>query len=393
MFDPYHKWLGIPPKDHPPNHYRLLGLELFESDVDVIEAAANRQMAYVQQRATGEHLAISQKLLNELSAARVCLLDSEKKAAYDVELKSRDSRSSPVISPPPQDPTGQDPTGQDSTGQDPTGIEGLFAEEREQLLHKAQQAYNEQDYQQVIKLLGIRQFGDDPCLDDLMKAAQFALNEIQRLSQELDHAWKQHDIDCLTQVAREILAIQASHLAANEAIRWVDGGWYSPKPLLPVLDGRSNAVGEWFFRKYFLWAVLVFFVAFSLGSLLVYRQIAASKGNHEASQRAVESPSTETTGPPNEVARPEGDRTASAAIEKPAIFNVKIDPPNAILTVQDNKGVVTGSGGERQIRIDHPSTTGRVVIEAACDGYKSSEQWLIPKPGTVELQIRLERLP
>ena len=31
-FDPDHKWLGIPPKDQPPNHYRLLGLDLFESD-------------------------------------------------------------------------------------------------------------------------------------------------------------------------------------------------------------------------------------------------------------------------------------------------------------------------------------------------------------------------
>jgi hypothetical protein len=28
--DPYDEWLGIPPKDQPPNHYRLLGLELFE---------------------------------------------------------------------------------------------------------------------------------------------------------------------------------------------------------------------------------------------------------------------------------------------------------------------------------------------------------------------------
>lgn len=64
MFDPYYKWLGIPPKDQPPNHYRLLGLQLFEPDVEVIEAAANRQMAYVQQRATGEHAAVSQKLLN-----------------------------------------------------------------------------------------------------------------------------------------------------------------------------------------------------------------------------------------------------------------------------------------------------------------------------------------
>jgi hypothetical protein len=50
MFDPYHKWLGIPPKDQPPHHYRLLSLDLFESDPEVIDAAANRQMAYVQQR-------------------------------------------------------------------------------------------------------------------------------------------------------------------------------------------------------------------------------------------------------------------------------------------------------------------------------------------------------
>ena len=87
MFDPYYKWLGIPPNEQPPNHYRLLGLQLFESNAEVIEAAANRQMAYVQQRASGKHAAVSQKLLNELSAARVCLLDPKKKAAYDDGLR------------------------------------------------------------------------------------------------------------------------------------------------------------------------------------------------------------------------------------------------------------------------------------------------------------------
>jgi hypothetical protein len=25
-FDPYHRWLGIPPQEQPPNHYRLLAL-------------------------------------------------------------------------------------------------------------------------------------------------------------------------------------------------------------------------------------------------------------------------------------------------------------------------------------------------------------------------------
>jgi hypothetical protein len=47
-FDPYHQWLGISPKDQPANHYRLLGVELFEVDHEVIENAADRQMAYLR---------------------------------------------------------------------------------------------------------------------------------------------------------------------------------------------------------------------------------------------------------------------------------------------------------------------------------------------------------
>jgi hypothetical protein len=30
-FDPYHHWLGIPPKHQPPDYYRLLALERFEA--------------------------------------------------------------------------------------------------------------------------------------------------------------------------------------------------------------------------------------------------------------------------------------------------------------------------------------------------------------------------
>lgn len=86
-FDPYHKWLGIAPKEQPPNHYRLLALDLFESDPDVIDAAANRQMSYLQQRASGANAAMAQQLLNAVSAARLVLLDAKKKAAYDAELK------------------------------------------------------------------------------------------------------------------------------------------------------------------------------------------------------------------------------------------------------------------------------------------------------------------
>ncbi len=85
-FDPYHKWLGIPPAEQPPNHYRLLGISLFESDLEVIDAAANRQMGYVQGFANSDHATDSQKLLNELAAARICLLDGERRATYDAGL-------------------------------------------------------------------------------------------------------------------------------------------------------------------------------------------------------------------------------------------------------------------------------------------------------------------
>ena len=41
-FDPYYIWLGIPPEEQPPHHYRLLGVTLFEENFEVIEGAVNR---------------------------------------------------------------------------------------------------------------------------------------------------------------------------------------------------------------------------------------------------------------------------------------------------------------------------------------------------------------
>ena len=87
-FDPYRIWLGIPVSEQPANLYRLLGLALFESDDDVISNAADRQMAHVRTFQAGKYSEQSQKLLNELSAARVTLLDKKKKAEYDAKLKS-----------------------------------------------------------------------------------------------------------------------------------------------------------------------------------------------------------------------------------------------------------------------------------------------------------------
>ncbi|MDG2207671.1 MAG: hypothetical protein P8K78_07180 [Pirellulales bacterium] len=92
-FDPYHKWLGIAPEERVPTHYRLLGLNLFESDPEVIEAAADRQMTYLQGVSEGAEFEQAQKLLTEVAKARVCLLNVEQKAAYDTRLRSQiDSR-------------------------------------------------------------------------------------------------------------------------------------------------------------------------------------------------------------------------------------------------------------------------------------------------------------
>lgn len=99
QFNPYHKWLGIPPKDQPPNHYRLLGLDLFESDLDVIEAAFQRQMAYVRTYQLGPHSELSQKILNEIAAAKVCLLIPDEKAEYDRKLRDWLAEQDPTTPP------------------------------------------------------------------------------------------------------------------------------------------------------------------------------------------------------------------------------------------------------------------------------------------------------
>jgi hypothetical protein len=87
-FDPYHKWLGIPPAEQPPNHYRLLGVTLFESDPDVIANAADQRIGHVRAFQIGKHSDESQRILKAISAARVCLLNADKKADYDAGLRS-----------------------------------------------------------------------------------------------------------------------------------------------------------------------------------------------------------------------------------------------------------------------------------------------------------------
>ena len=76
-----------------------MGLALFEADPDTISIAADRQMTHVRTFQTGPHSALSQKLMNELAAARLCLLDGRIKAAYDADLRVQLGLVEPVANP------------------------------------------------------------------------------------------------------------------------------------------------------------------------------------------------------------------------------------------------------------------------------------------------------
>lgn len=94
-FDPYHRWLGIPPHEQPPDHYRLLGVSRFESNLEVISNASDQRMTHLRTLATGQRSVESQRLLNEVAAATRCLLDPAKKAEYDAQLRQAIAAKAP----------------------------------------------------------------------------------------------------------------------------------------------------------------------------------------------------------------------------------------------------------------------------------------------------------
>jgi hypothetical protein len=104
-FDPYREWLEIEPFEQPVDYYRLLGLARFEADVRRIQQAADERMALVRSYQMGPRGSYTQTLLNELAAARVCLLTAAAKAAYDAELTQRwmelDAAQRAMPEPPP----------------------------------------------------------------------------------------------------------------------------------------------------------------------------------------------------------------------------------------------------------------------------------------------------
>jgi len=85
QFDPYQEWLQIPDGPRPPDYYTLLGIDRGVADPGAIERAAQERNKAVRPRCL-KYPEEGTALLNEISAAKLCLLDPETRAEYDAAL-------------------------------------------------------------------------------------------------------------------------------------------------------------------------------------------------------------------------------------------------------------------------------------------------------------------
>jgi len=102
-FNPYSEWLDIPLSDQPADHYRLLGVSPFEDRPDLIESAAEARMKHLRSFRTGPRGEVTQELLTEIAAAKVCLLNPSTKAEYDASLKQPATKQGGSVPPTVQE--------------------------------------------------------------------------------------------------------------------------------------------------------------------------------------------------------------------------------------------------------------------------------------------------
>ena len=95
-FDPYHKWLGIPPKEQPAGPRRLLGISEDENDPQVVREAALRQTAFVRQFSIGEHGEHAERILGELAEARDSILSGKIDSPTKAEIETPSPSETPI---------------------------------------------------------------------------------------------------------------------------------------------------------------------------------------------------------------------------------------------------------------------------------------------------------
>lgn len=114
-FDPYREWLDLDVSIAPIDHYELLGLKRFESDPGAISDAADRTLSLVRSFRPGDNSQAWARLLDEITAAKNCLLDDVSRAAYDRALEQEGlvqfskNGSDSVGVPHPTSPAAQSP--------------------------------------------------------------------------------------------------------------------------------------------------------------------------------------------------------------------------------------------------------------------------------------------
>ena len=84
--DFYCEWLGLEPGPRPPDHYTLLGIERFEAVVTRIEDAARDRVKLVRPLCT-KFPEEGTRILNEVTQAKLCLVDGELRSEYDRTLR------------------------------------------------------------------------------------------------------------------------------------------------------------------------------------------------------------------------------------------------------------------------------------------------------------------
>ena len=78
---------GINLPDQCSNYYELLGLTLFETDVEVVDSKVRSMMRDARKYQVGQFADQAEKCLDLLATARTCLLDPQLKRTYDDQLR------------------------------------------------------------------------------------------------------------------------------------------------------------------------------------------------------------------------------------------------------------------------------------------------------------------
>jgi hypothetical protein len=94
-------WLGIADAAWPPDHYRLLGLETGETDIQRIEEQVHGRLESVR-RYQLTHPELVTEAMNRLAQAFVCLTDPAAKQAYDLELQGEPKATAVAVEEPPE---------------------------------------------------------------------------------------------------------------------------------------------------------------------------------------------------------------------------------------------------------------------------------------------------